>query len=49
MSLVIMSFCFNFVVPEQTINPDDVDGNELEIKKKDSAAKSVSIVSSDII
>ncbi|XP_039995432.1 histidine protein methyltransferase 1 homolog [Xiphias gladius] len=33
-----MSFCFNFDVPAQTINPDDVDGNGLQNGKKDSAA-----------
>lgn len=34
-----MSFCFNFDVPAQTIDPDDVDGNRLQ---KDDPAKSVS-------
>lgn len=35
-----MSFCFNFDVPAQTTNPDCADGNELQNKKKDNAAKS---------
>ncbi|XP_034408129.1 histidine protein methyltransferase 1 homolog [Cyclopterus lumpus] len=34
-----MSFCFNFDVPTQSTNPDDVDGNELQNGKNDSAAK----------
>lgn len=41
-----MSFCFNFDVPAQTINPDDVEGNGLQNGKKDSAATTVSNVSS---
>ncbi|XP_068423525.1 histidine protein methyltransferase 1 homolog [Clinocottus analis] len=34
-----MSFCFNFAVPAQSTNPDDVDGNKLQNEKKDNAAK----------
>uniref|UniRef100_A0A3Q3WAU6 protein-histidine N-methyltransferase n=1 Tax=Mola mola TaxID=94237 RepID=A0A3Q3WAU6_MOLML len=37
-----MSFCFNFDVPEQTTNPDGVDGNDLHNRKKVNAAKPVS-------
>ncbi|XP_028279348.1 histidine protein methyltransferase 1 homolog [Parambassis ranga] len=35
-----MSFCFNFDLPAQTTNSDDVDGNKLQNGKKDNAAKS---------
>uniref|UniRef100_A0A3P8TA45 protein-histidine N-methyltransferase n=1 Tax=Amphiprion percula TaxID=161767 RepID=A0A3P8TA45_AMPPE len=35
-----MSFCFNFDLPAQTTNPEDVDGNKLQNGKKDEAAKS---------
>ncbi|XP_040905924.1 histidine protein methyltransferase 1 homolog [Toxotes jaculatrix] len=35
-----MSFCFNFDVPAQTTNPDDVDGNGLQNGKKNSASAS---------
>lgn len=41
-----MSFCFNFDLPAQTTtNPDSVDGDELQNRKKDNAAKPVSNVS----
>uniref|UniRef100_A0A3Q1GC39 protein-histidine N-methyltransferase n=1 Tax=Acanthochromis polyacanthus TaxID=80966 RepID=A0A3Q1GC39_9TELE len=30
-----MSFCFNFDLPAQTTNPEDVDGNKLQNGKKD--------------
>ncbi|KAE8280605.1 Histidine protein methyltransferase 1-like protein Methyltransferase-like protein 18 [Larimichthys crocea] len=37
-----MSFCFNFDLPAQTTtNPDSVDGNELQNRKKDNAAKPI--------
>nr|XP_046257542.1 histidine protein methyltransferase 1 homolog [Scatophagus argus] len=36
-----MSFCFNFDVPAQTATPDSVDGNELQNRMKDHAAKSI--------
>lgn len=44
-----MSFCFNFDVPAQTINTNDVDGNGLQSGKKDNAVTDVSNVSSLII
>ncbi|XP_008280611.1 histidine protein methyltransferase 1 homolog [Stegastes partitus] len=34
-----MSFCFNFDLPAQTTNSDDVDGNKLQNGKKDEAIK----------
>ncbi|XP_040034455.1 histidine protein methyltransferase 1 homolog isoform X1 [Gasterosteus aculeatus] len=34
-----MSFCFNFDVPTQSINPDDVDENKLQNGKKDNPSK----------
>lgn len=37
-----MSFCFNFDVPAPAANAESVDGNELQNKNKDNAAKSVS-------
>lgn len=40
---LIMAFCFNFDVPAQTTNPDDVDENKLENEKV--SAKPVSKVS----
>ncbi|XP_032397098.1 histidine protein methyltransferase 1 homolog [Etheostoma spectabile] len=36
-----MPFCFNFDVPAQTTNPDDVDGKELQNGKKDTSAKAM--------
>lgn len=42
---VIMSFCFNFDVPGQTTNTDNVDGNELQNSKTCNAAEAVSNVS----